>query len=108
MSDLATVRCQPEGHRLVARVAGEIDVSNAQEVGASIERAVPKDVHAVVVDLSEIRYLDSSGISLLLRLSERLRARRIDLRLAVPPEAPVRAVLELTGLARMLHADETG
>jgi anti-anti-sigma factor len=102
MSELATVRCEQDGSRLVAHLAGEIDISNAGEVGTAIERAVPADAGAVIVDLSHVGYLDSSGISLLLRLSERLRARRIDLRLAVPRDAPVRAILELTGLGRMM------
>ena len=105
MSDLATIDTSVLDGRLVCRLSGEVDISNALEVGATIERAVPKDAVGVIVDLSEVRYLDSSGISLLLRLSERLKARRIGFRLVVPDDAPVRSVLELTGLGRMMEID---
>jgi anti-sigma B factor antagonist len=106
MSDLAMVEAERDGTQLRVRVAGEIDISNARDVGGTIERAVPADVGGVVIDLAEITYLDSSGISLLLRLEERLRARRIDMRLAVPAGAPVRAALEFTGLGRLMQPAE--
>ena len=90
MSDLATIECEQNGTTFVVRVAGEIDISNARELGGTIEHAVPKDVGVVVLDLGETRYLDSSGIALLLRLSDRLKGRRMQLRLVVPEVAPVR------------------
>lgn len=106
MSDLATVRAEPDGNRLVVRVAGEVDISNAQDVEWRIEHAVPNDAVALMLDLSDTRYLDSSGVALLLRLSDRLRSRRIVLRVIVPQDNPIRSVLELTGLGRMLALDE--
>jgi anti-anti-sigma factor len=106
VSDLATVSVEPEGGHLVVRVAGEVDISNAQDIEARIERAVPKDAVVLMLDLTETRYLDSSGVALLLRLSDRLRSRRIVLRVVVPQNNPIRSVLELTGLGRMLALDE--
>jgi hypothetical protein len=41
-------------------------------------------------------------VSLLLRLSERMQARRVGLSVVAPPGSPVRAVLELTGLPRVM------
>jgi anti-sigma B factor antagonist len=106
MSDLATVRAGHEGTRVVVGVAGEIDISNAQDIERQIERAVPNETMVVMLDLSGTRYLDSSGVALLLRLSDRLRSRRIALRVVVPPDNPIRSVLELTGLGRLLALDE--
>jgi anti-sigma B factor antagonist len=106
MSELATLRTEQEGTRFVARIAGEVDISNAQDLEMRIERAVPKDVVVLMLDLSDTKYLDSSGVALLLRLSDRLRSRRIALRVVVPPDNPIRSVLELTGLSRLLALDE--
>lgn len=70
-------------------------MSNAAEVLATIESAVPNDVSALVLDLSETSYMDSAGVQVLFRLVDRLRSRRQQVRLVVPKEAPVRAVLEM-------------
>jgi len=105
VSDLATIACEQMDGRYVVRVTGEIDISNAQDLAATIESSVPNSAPVLVVDLTDTRYLDSSGVALLLRLSERLKARRQELRLLVPRSAPVRAVLELTGLGRVMPLD---
>jgi anti-anti-sigma factor len=106
MSELATLQTEHDGVRFEVRVAGEVDISNAQDLEARIERAVPKEAMVLMLDLSGTRYLDSSGVALLLRLSERLQSRRIALRVVVPPANPIRSVLELTGLSRLLALDE--
>jgi anti-anti-sigma regulatory factor len=62
----------------------------------AIARAVPDNTPLVILDLSATTYLDSTGIEMIFRLHDRLRLRRQELRLVVPPKAPIRAVLELT------------
>lgn len=46
--------------------------------------------------------LDSAGVALVLRLAERLRARRRQLHLVVPRGSSVRRVFDLTGLPRVI------
>ena len=53
---------------------------------------------AVIVDLSGVRYIDSSGLGVLFELHRRLTSRRQELRIVAPPEAPIRRALELVGL----------
>jgi len=105
VSELATIRTEHADRQLLVHLAGEVDISNAQELGQAIENAVPSDAAVVVVDLSDTRYLDSSGVALLIRLFDRLRARRIAFRVRVPEGAPIREILELTGLAGMMPLD---
>jgi anti-anti-sigma factor len=106
MSELATLESRDLGERFVVRVVGEIDIANAQELATTIERSLPRTANVLIIDLSQTKYLDSSGIALLLKLSDRLRARRAELRLVVPKEAPVHAVLALTGLHKVIPIDE--
>lgn len=61
-----------------------------------------QEARRLVVDLSDITYLDSAGVALLLRLAERLRSRRRQLHLVVPRGSPVRRVLDFTGLPRVI------
>jgi anti-anti-sigma factor len=102
MSELASIQAERRGSDLVVHIAGEIDISNAREVSSALEEAVPNGTPAIVVDLSQVTYLDSAGVKLLMHLADRLRLRRRELRLVVPDDAPIRAVLELTGLLRMV------
>lgn len=81
--------------RLV-RISGEIDLSNASSVMERIGEVVRSDASVVVVDLSGLTFLDSSGISMLFQLAERMRYRRQELRLVAPTGTHVRRVLEMT------------
>ena len=102
MSGLAGVETEQRGTRCIVTVRGEIDLSNAKEIFSAIELAISRDALDLVVDLSPTTYIDSAGVSLLLRLSERMQNRRQHLQVVVPPDSQVRAVLELTGLPRVM------
>jgi len=94
-----------DGGRLV-RVSGEIDLSNARDVMDAIGAEVPTDASVVVVDLSNTAYLDSAGIAMIFRLAERLSYTRQELRLVVPVDAPIRAVLELTSVPQVIPVQD--
>ncbi len=83
----------------VARILGEVDVSNVEEVRSRLFDATTDRARAYVVDLSETQYFDSAGIGLLFTLAARLKARRQELHIVVPEKALVRRVLVLTDLA---------
>jgi anti-anti-sigma factor len=105
MNELARVERvegEQQGTLCLVRVHGEVDLSNAQEVSAAIGNAMGQEARRLVVDLSDITYLDSAGVALLFRLAERLRARRRQLYLVVPRGSPVRRVLDFTGLPRVI------
>ena len=70
---------------VVARLDGEIDLSNAADLGATIANRVPNDALVVVIDLAKVDYVDSAGIHVLFVLRNRLRTRGQELRLVVPP-----------------------
>ncbi len=110
MSKLASMDAEQRGSWILLRLHGEIDISNARELAAAIEAAVPNGTPRIAVDLTHVSYLDSAGVKLLMQLADRLRARRRGLRLIVPAAAPIRAVLELTGLPGLVpledHLDE--
>ena len=66
MNDLARVEGEQQGMLCVVRVHGEIDLSNAHEVSSAIGSAMGQEARGLVVDLSDITYLDSAGVALLL------------------------------------------
>jgi anti-sigma B factor antagonist len=70
-----------------------------------VEAYMPNGTETLVVDLTETTYLDSAGVQFLFHLAQRLESRRQHMRLVVPEEAPIRSVLELTGMQRIIPMD---
>jgi anti-anti-sigma factor len=91
---------------VVATVAGEIDMSNAVRVRERIAGFVtPKD-WAVVLDLSELTFIDSAGLYGVSVLAELLEERRQRLLLCVSPSGSIARTVELVGLHSVsIHAD---
>ena len=107
MSELARLETRLVGETQHASISGEIDLSNARLLLDTIAATMPDDAAVVVLDLTATTYLDSAGIAGLFRLAERLRIRRQDLRLVVPPDSPIRAVLRLTRLDHVIEVDDS-
>jgi anti-anti-sigma factor len=97
----AAVVVEPSEELPVARITGEIDMANADEVAARLGAAVSNAASGLVVDLSGVAYLDSAGVRGLFDLSGRLRRRGQRLATVVPEDAPVRRVLEVIELRRV-------
>jgi anti-sigma B factor antagonist len=95
--DLARVILEDRDGVTVAAISGEVDISNAAMVSRTLT-GLPNLAHGLVVDLSAVEYLDSTGISLLHELAVRLRQRSQRLIVVCPAQAPPRRVLELTAL----------
>jgi anti-anti-sigma factor len=99
LTEPGRVELASERDVVVARVIGEIDLSNADQLEHEISRALSNRSVALVLDLTECGYLDSAGIRLIFGLSERLSRRGQDLRLVVPEAAAIERVLSLTNVA---------
>jgi anti-anti-sigma factor len=89
-----------EGH-VVVRLTGEIDLANADTVGADIRRAVENRTFALALDLCEVTYVDSAGVRLLFDLAAELRARRQELLVVVRPDSPIASVVSIVALDRV-------
>jgi anti-sigma B factor antagonist len=81
---------------VVARLTGEVDMSNASYVRDQLLASMPNEAIALVLDISGTRYIDSAGIEVLFDVSRRLGRRRQELRLVMPPDSPLRRVIQLT------------
>jgi anti-sigma B factor antagonist len=106
--ELANLDFESRDRVLVARLTGEIDMSNAVEVSTSLTDQITNDVLGVVIDLTGMRYLDSAGILMLFRLSEHLEASGHGLRIVLAPGSVIAKTLELVDLPRVVGmADST-
>jgi anti-sigma B factor antagonist len=105
-SDLADVALERTEGLIVATVVGEIDMSNAVRVRERIAGFVTPEDWAVVLDLSELTFIDSAGLYGVLVLAELLEERRQRLFLCVPPSGSIARTVELVGLQSVsIHPD---
>lgn len=96
---LLAVELQEEGERVRCCLRGELDLSNACTAETKLEEALGSK-RPVLIDLSKLEFLDSTGIALLVTALGRPDARRIEF---IPSgTAGVRRVLSLTGLEERL------
>jgi len=82
-----------EGGVPVVRLTGEIDISNAEQLGDALEAIVGPDARRLVVDLDGLEFMDSAGIAMLLRTASRMDS--VELR---NPSEVMRRIIECTGL----------
>ena len=99
------LRSQRDGDVHTIALDGEMDLSNAGEVERELRQAEATDAQLIVVDLSRLQFMDSTGIRLLIAADTRSRADSDRLRLTRPPAAVAR-VLCIAGVDGLLPFDD--
>jgi anti-anti-sigma factor len=102
---IASLDLEAGGEVLVATVEGEIDSSNAAELRLALSERLPSAASALVLDLSQVTYLDSAGVHLIFELGRRLAARRQAIRLVIGLRSPIRRVLEMCAVEAVAPID---
>lgn len=91
----------------IVRVHDDIDAANAATTQQQLADALDPDAWSLVVDLSDTRYLDSAGIDMLLRLSDRLDHRRAKLLLVIPDSSQLKRLAGVVGLPEAIAIHPT-
>jgi anti-sigma B factor antagonist len=104
---MADVRIEREDKTVVAVLTGEVDMSNAASIRQQIARSVTPDDDALLVDLSELSFIDSAGLHTLIELRTVLHERRQQLLLCVSHGSTIERAMEIVGLPRAVsvHSD---
>jgi anti-sigma B factor antagonist len=76
-------------------LAGEIDATNSEELHRVLESALEDQPRLMLVELSRLSFMDSTGLRMLLRTTRRLDRQGGVLAL-VAPQGSVARVLQLT------------
>jgi len=83
-------------------VRGEVDVYTAPQLRECLYDVIRKGGTRVVLDLTEMTFIDSTGLGVIVGSLKRLREAGGDLVLKAPSRS-TRKVLEITGLTRILE-----
>ena len=95
-----------DGSGIVLAVSGELDIATAPHLRDRLSAAIAAGRHRVVIDLSEISFIDSVALATIVHTKQRLPE---DGRMAlvVEPSSYVMLVFESTGLETVLDLVET-
>jgi anti-sigma B factor antagonist len=83
-------------------VEGEIDVATAPRLIAALNEAVAESVGSVIIDLTAVGFMDSTGLALLINAHRRLSRQRKRFAVVCPP-GPLWNVFELTDMLDTLQ-----
>ena len=102
-AELEPFRCEVDPDRASVRVRpiGELDLDTASVVDAQLSELWSVGFSRLVVDLRGVRFLDSTGLRLLLTWDAKTRADGVGFAV-VPGPAAVQRVLEVAGATELL------
>ncbi|SDK04467.1 anti-anti-sigma factor [Lentzea albidocapillata subsp. violacea] len=83
---------------LILRAAGEIDGDTIRLLDDAAAKAIESASALVVVDLTDVTFIGSTGLNELLAVTEECRARELTLVIAAPPGSVARRIVEISGL----------
>jgi anti-sigma B factor antagonist len=86
---------------------GELDISNVDAFRASLAEASRSTSADVILDLSAVEFIDSSGVGAILEVREELRRQRRGLAVVAPRGTAAAVLLSLAGLRRSLSVFES-
>jgi len=95
------------GDRAVLSVRGELDLYTAPALRDRVAAAAGEGVRRLVIDLSDVPFMDSSGLGVIVGCLKRIRESGGDLALVTTPGSPPSKLLSLTGLDRAIPTFST-
>ena len=91
------LKTEDGGGTLVFKLRGSLDLATAPTVRAALSDATAKGTHHLIVDLTQLEFLDSTGLGVLIGAHRRATEGGGSLRLIVH-DGPIARLLNITGL----------
>jgi anti-anti-sigma factor len=95
------------GEAAVVAWKGDVDLIRAPSLRNELMAAVDNRHAGLVIDLTEVNYLDSAAVNVLFEVAEELRQHQLGFAVVVPPESLVEKVVTMVDLRSVarLHGD---
>ena len=87
---------------VIVRARGEIDLSTVPILESALRSSLENSQH-LIVDLTAVRYIDSTGLHTLLRSEEHMREKRLHVLVVVPPAAVIRKIFRISAIDKVIH-----
>lgn len=101
--ELTLAVTEKEGWTLLT-ASGEIDLSNADRLGAKLNDLIDADTGRIAVDLREVTFMDSTGLRTFLAANERMEDAS-DSFVVIVSNGPVDRLFDITGLRKVIRVE---
>ncbi|MBV9310069.1 MAG: STAS domain-containing protein [Solirubrobacterales bacterium] len=95
-----------EGAASVLALSGELDLSSSPQLEQELDRALQEGTSQLIVDLRELEFMDSTGLSVLVKAHQRVQEAGVQFAV-VKGSAQVQRLLSLTGVADRITVADT-
>jgi anti-anti-sigma factor len=92
------------GTALVVRLGGDLDLYNAEQVRAALAGAADRRPSRIVVDLSEVEFIDSTALGVLIEAHRNLGGDGFHV---ASPQTEVGRALQISGVDRHLKVHDS-
>lgn len=93
------IKSDHNGDALVFSLRGTLDVTTSPSIRAALIEAAENGKHEIIVDLSQVEFLDSTGLGALIGAHRRALEKNGRVRL-VCTDGPIQRLLNITGLMK--------
>jgi anti-anti-sigma factor len=93
------------GEVSIVRFEGDVDVTRAPSLRIELMSAVGNRHAGLVVDLTDVSYLDSAGVNVLFEVADALRQHQLRMAVVIPPESIVERVVTLVDLGSVVAVE---
>ena len=81
---------------------GELDITASQALAPELDRVAAQDGGALLIDLSDVSFVDSTGLGAIVQAHRRLSSQGRDMAVVAPQGSAAAVLLNLSGLGRRL------
>ena len=101
------VRIDPRQGLTVCHIDGEIDINSSPAIKKSFDKLISQKTPKIVINLSKVTYVDSSGLATLVEVLKNMRSYGGRMRLACM-SSKIKSLFEITKLEKLFEilADE--
>ena len=91
----------PGSDRYLITVSGEVDLATSPQLDTAVIAAIDSGNSSVVIDLTDVTFMDSSGLGVIVRALKRCREAENELDLVITNERVLK-VFGITGLDQVI------
>lgn len=96
------VKTEMKNDLTVCRIEGEIDINTSPDIKKAFEKLIAKKTPKVVINLTKVTYVDSSGLATLVEILKNMRAYGGRMRLTNMSQK-IRSLFEITKLEKLFE-----
>ena len=91
----------PGSDRYIVTVSGEVDLATSPDLDAAVIAGLESGTNSVIIDLTDVSFMDSSGLGVIVRALKRCREAEIELDLVITNDRVLK-VFGITGLDQVI------